>query len=70
MGLEDVPSPDSAPAPARPYLGVHFDCCSVYTRIYRNPAGTAYEGKCPRCARELQVPIGSGGTDARFFRAE
>ena len=54
----------------RPYLGVQFDCCNVYTRVYRNAEGTAYAGRCPRCGRELIVPIGPDGTDTRFFRAE
>jgi hypothetical protein len=57
------------PTTARPYLGVHFDCCGTYARIYRNRDRTAYEGRCPRCLGRLRVPIGRNGTDARFFRA-
>lgn len=53
----------------RPYLGVQFECCNVYVRIYRNAQGTAYAGSCPRCMRPLRIPIGEGGTGARFFRA-
>ena len=54
----------------RPWVGIHFDCCFVYTRIYRNASGTAYAGRCPRCMRKVSLRVGPGGTDARFFIAE
>jgi hypothetical protein len=52
------------------FLGIMFECCHVYSRIYINKDGTAYEGKCPRCLKEIKVRIGKEGTSSRFFRAE
>ena len=53
----------------RPWIAVRWECCSAYSRIYRNARGTAYEGRCPRCLRPVQVRIAPGGTDHRFFTA-
>ena len=53
----------------RPWIAVQWDCCGAYSRIYRNADATAYVGKCPRCARQVQVKVGPGGTDNRFFVA-
>lgn len=53
----------------RPWIAVRWRCCSAYSRIYRNKAGTAYEGRCPRCAAPVRARVGPGGTDTRFFEA-
>jgi hypothetical protein len=53
----------------RKFVGVQFSCCEVYTRVYVNRDGTAYEGRCPKCAKKVRLEIGPGGTDARFFTA-
>ena len=66
------PQPDGKAGSAgggRPWLAIHWRCCSVYSRVYRNARGTAYEGCCPRCRRMLTVEIGTRGTAARFFEA-
>ena len=54
---------------ARPWVGVKFTCCNVYTRIYRNRAGTAYEGRCPRCMQAVSMRVARGGSRSRFFTA-
>lgn len=52
------------------FLGIFFDCCGVYGRIYPNKDNTAYVGKCPRCMRPIKVKIGENGTGQRFFRGQ
>lgn len=51
------------------YLGIMFNCCNVYVRIYQNKEGTAYVGRCPKCFRTVRVPIGKDGTGERIFNA-
>lgn len=65
----DSPSAASAPDLARPFLGIHFLCCDIYSRIYLRRDGSAYQGACPRCAKPVQIRVGPGGTDSRFFTA-
>ena len=58
--------------PKRKFLGVYSSCCHVYGRLYQNKQGTAYVGRCPRCMRNIRVPIdsnSSNGTSRRFFSA-
>jgi hypothetical protein len=54
---------------ARRFVGIHFACCDVYSRVYVNRQETAYVGHCPRCMKRVELKIGPGGTDARFFTA-
>lgn len=54
---------------SRPFLGVNFVNCRIYSRLYRNAEGTAYEGRCPRCGQFFRIKIGREGTPQRFFQA-
>jgi len=58
------------PRNPRPFIGMHFKCCNVYTRIYLNNEGTAYVGFCPKCAKKAEIKVGPGGSNARFWSAE
>jgi hypothetical protein len=51
------------------FLGILFECCNVYRRIYLNEEKNAYEGQCPYCYRQVKVIVGPEGSDSRFFTA-
>lgn len=65
----EEPSQSAPTGETRRYVGVKFNCCGVYLRIYINKDGTAYEGRCPKCFKPIKLKVGSGGTDHRFFEA-
>ena len=74
LDLTSEPSPlppgmrHDRPADRR-FVGIHFACCDLYSRIYVNREQTAYVGHCPRCSRRITLKIGPGGTESRFFTA-
>lgn len=67
LDLSTQPTAGASPAASesRPFLSVHFACCGVYQRIYRE--GDTYQGRCPRCAKAVRFAVGPGGTSARAF---
>lgn len=67
---EDGPVEGEELPSARRFLGIHFACCGVYSRVYLDRKRTAYAGRCPRCASPVRFEIGPGGSDARFFTVE
>lgn len=73
-GLAEAAPDPSGPAPgapaARPWIGILFRCCSVYARIYRDPAQPVYRGCCPRCGAQVTARVGPGGTSQRLFSAQ
>ncbi len=54
----------------RPYIGMHFKCCNIYTRIYLNQEQTAFTGHCPKCGRPVRIKVAPGGKKAKFWTAE
>jgi hypothetical protein len=69
-GTDSASSQSSRDSAARPFLSIHFACCGVYCRIYRNSDGTAYVGRCPKCAKPVRFLVAEGGTDERYFVVE
>lgn len=53
----------------RPFIGVLFECCHLYQRIYLNREGTAFRGGCPKCGRRVEVFVDPNGERSRFFVA-
>ncbi|MEW6049469.1 MAG: hypothetical protein AB1644_00140 [Candidatus Zixiibacteriota bacterium] len=62
--------PEKQGGSGKPFVGMHFRCCGVYSRIYLNAAGTAFVGWCPKCARKAEVRVTPTGSDTRFFSAD
>lgn len=60
----------TGPSGKRPFLGMHFTCCNVYTRLYLNKAQTAFVGWCPKCTKKAEVRVAKDGSKSRFFTAD
>jgi hypothetical protein len=64
------PVPPSQASGARPYLSILFSCCNVYQRVYRDPDGKHYTGRCPKCLSTIKFVIDPGGAAGRSFVVE
>jgi hypothetical protein len=61
--------PEEREKRGRKFIGVRFDCCGVYARIYFNEKQNGYFGYCPMCHRRVSVRVDpEKGTDSRFFK--
>ncbi len=61
---------NDAKAGGNPFLGIHFECCNVYLRVYRKPEERSYRGRCPKCLRTLEILVDEEkGISEKFFRA-
>jgi hypothetical protein len=67
--LDCYDTPDQPPAESRPYIGILFECCGIYARLYRRPDRMVYQGRCPKCLRSVRVRVGRDGVNSRLFRA-
>lgn len=71
LDIAELAEEEAHAAPAgRPWVGIRFDCCGAYVRVYRRLDRREYTGRCPRCMRQVRLRVGEGGTSARFFVAD
>ncbi|MCP5463456.1 MAG: hypothetical protein H7A33_00340 [Deltaproteobacteria bacterium] len=56
----------------RKFLGIKFECCGTYARVYLNEKMQAYMGACPRCCKRVKILVDKekATTDKRFFVAK
>ena len=54
-------------AKGRAFVGITFECCSVYRRIYLNADQSAFAGACPKCGKPVRIRVGPGGSKSRFW---
>jgi len=52
----------------RPYIGVQFECCNVYTRVYRPEHRNFYLARCPKCGKSVRFEVSEGGSQSRIWR--
>ena len=43
---------NKGPRGKKPFIGIHFKCCNIYSRIYLNAKGDAFVGWCPKCTKK------------------
>ena len=51
----------------RPFIGLLFRCCNVYSRAYLNAAKTAYTASCPSCYERVRIAVSPKGSKNQFF---
>jgi hypothetical protein len=55
--------------PARVWIGVYYECCETYSRVYRKKSEMAYRGRCPKCGMAINVRVGPHGVSSRILIA-
>ncbi len=51
----------------RPFISLMFDCCRVYNRLYLTKDESAFQGRCPKCLKQVTMPISEEGSTRRLF---
>lgn len=77
LDLSTQPAADNALAPqahgpkatARPWLAIHWRCCHVYSRVYRQKNASHYLAQCPCCGRSATIQVAPHGVSTRFLEA-
>lgn len=52
------------------FLSLYWECCHVFSRVYKSDDGKSYQGNCPKCRIGISVPIGPDGTTRRCFKVQ
>ncbi len=64
----DAAASDAAAGSSRKkFLSLYFACAHAYGRAHRTADGSCYRGRCPKCGKSIEFPIGQGGTSRRMF---
>ena len=53
----------------RDFIGVQFDCCKTYTRVYLKDGGRSQIAHCPKCGKPFTIRFSPSGTDDVFWIA-
>ena len=64
-----TPRTDTATSTHRVWVGVYYECCAAYARVYRRPDDLRYHGRCPECGAAVSIRVGPNGIAARMLIA-
>lgn len=53
----------------RMWVGVYYECCDAYSRVYRRREDLCYRGRCPRCGASVSIRVGPSGIAAKMLIA-
>ncbi|MCB9852885.1 MAG: hypothetical protein H6819_07295 [Phycisphaerales bacterium] len=65
----DAHEAPSANGVHRVWVGVYYECCAAYSRVYRRADEMCYRGRCPECGAAVSIQVGPKGIRARMLIA-